>query len=201
MIVNNLFATPVVFFEIPDIVIKETLSIVNEYINTNTDWKQKVPCGETFTTYHYNKNFLADVGCNNLLNQINENIRHFLNLIGKSPTSDLEIENWLNFNPPGTGHQMHEHFNSIASGVIYLDADADTGDLVFHDPVALRVQANSFKPKSIIKRNEYNFINCGLKPQNNRMVVFEGWVYHSVEYNKTNKNRISISFNAEDING
>lgn len=200
MIVNHLFTVPVVFFEIPENIIQQTLISVNDYID-RSKWKERQAFGETFTTYYDDKNFLGNNDCIELLNLIENNIRQFLQLIGKNPDANLKIENWLNFNPIGTGHQMHEHFSSIASGVLYLDVGENSGNLVFYDPITTRVQANSFKPKSIIEKNEYNHISYGLVPKNNRMVIFEGWLYHSVDYNKTNKNRISISFNTEDIDG
>jgi len=201
MIINNLFSVPIVFFDISDDIIKKTLSRVNTFIDEKTDWRSKTILGETFTTYHIEKNFLGKIECVDLLNEINENVRHFLELIGKDPTIGLEIDTWVNFNPPGTGHQMHEHFGSLASGVIYLEAGNDSGDLVFYDPINLRTQSNSHNPGLIYKKNDFNFTNYRLKPQTNRMVIFEGWLYHSVDYNKTDKNRISISFNVGELRG
>lgn len=200
MIVNQLFSVPVVFFEIPEDVIQKTLKVAYKYIE-ESKWKERVPCGETFTTYYNDKNFLGNNQCTELLELMNSNIREFLKLIGKNPAANLKIENWLNYNPIGTGHEMHEHFSSIASGVVYLDANTNSGNLVFHDPITTRVQANSFTSRSILEKNNYNHISYGLNPQNNRMIIFEGWLYHSVEYNKTDKNRISISFNTEDVDG
>mgnify|MGYP003680628256 FL=1 len=34
-----------------------------------------------------------------------------------------------------------------------------------------------------------------LQPQENRAIIFPAWLWHSVEANKSNENRISVSFN------
>ena len=187
MIVNNLFSVPVVFFDISEEILKSTLASVNRYIDESTTWKSQTAYGETFTTYHEGKNFLGNEEYADLTREINKNVRSFAEMLGKDPLSGLRLESWLNFNPPGTGHQRHEHYNSLASGVIYLDADSDTGEIVFYDPVETRTQANSFMHKSICKQNEFNVMNYRLKPQTGRMIMFEGWLHHSVDYNKTNK--------------
>ena len=41
---------------------------------------------------------------------------------------------WANINPPGGYNRPHIHPNSHFSGVYYIKATKDSGDIVFNDP-------------------------------------------------------------------
>jgi len=45
---------------------------------------------------------------------------------------DLELYNiWININPPGGYNHLHNHVGSVLSGVYYVDADTDQGNIQF----------------------------------------------------------------------
>ena len=51
---------------------------------------------------------------------------------------DSEIyitQSWLNFNPPGSSHTVHNHSNSVFSGVYYITLPKGAPFLTFYSPI------------------------------------------------------------------
>ena len=100
---------------------------------------------------------------------------------------------WANINPPGGYNRPHIHPNSLFSGVYYVKAPINSGQLVCTDP---RPGIQTCMPNR--KKGEppkYLWRDIHLQPKENRAVIFPAWLWHSVEPNKSNDIRISISFN------
>jgi uncharacterized protein (TIGR02466 family) len=193
--VETFFPIPVMFDNIERPVIDNSLTIARKFINDNK-WITS-PNGKTITTYNTDTefNYLGKIGDTSLLAEINIKVRDFLKIIGINPDLELQIESWLNLNKPGTYHDQHEHFGSILGGVVYLAASSDSGDLVFHDPVKVRTQANSLTKKHRTTSSKFNYEVIKSTPVTGKIVLFESWMTHSVEINKSNDDRISIAFN------
>jgi uncharacterized protein (TIGR02466 family) len=193
--VETFFSIPVMFDTIDDSIVNNSRLIAKKFIDEN-NWSASVN-KKTITTYHSDTelNYLGKIGDTSLLTAINAKARDFLQLIGLDPKLDLRIESWLNLNTPGTYHNQHEHFGAILGGVVYLEATNDSGDLLFHDPVKVRTQANVLTKKHRIARNEFNYQIIRSTPSIGKIVLFESWITHSVEINNSSNDRISIAFN------
>lgn len=82
---------------------------------------------------------------------------------------------WLNAMRPGqcTSRHSHEENDELLSGVYYVTAPADSGDILFHDsPFETRVS-----------------------PQAGLLLLFAPDLPHSVERNRSQQLRLSIAFN------
>ena len=100
---------------------------------------------------------------------------------------------WANINPPGGYNQPHVHPNSLFSGVYYVKTPPNSGQLVCSDP---RPGIQTCMPNR--KKGEppkHLWRDLHLQPKENRAIVFPAWLWHSVQPNKSNENRISVSFN------
>ena len=100
---------------------------------------------------------------------------------------------WANINPPGGYNKPHVHPNSLFSGVYYVKTPPNSGQLVCSDP---RPGIQTCMPNR--KKGEppkHLWRDLHLQPKENRAVVFPAWLWHSVQPNKSNENRISVSFN------
>lgn len=97
---------------------------------------------------------------------------------------------WININPPGGFNTLHDHIGAVFSGVYYVDAEEDQGNIVFErtDPAVY------FLPPAQ-NRNYFNSTACGYKAKTSALYIFPSWLKHRVEPNNSNKDRISISFN------
>lgn len=100
---------------------------------------------------------------------------------------------WVHATPPGEVTQSHTHKPAVLSGVYYVDKPENSGDLVFVDVN----QFHDYEPKSL--PGEVDPISTPqmvIKAGEGTMLVFPSWLPHKVPKNNSNRNRVSISFNA-----
>ena len=100
---------------------------------------------------------------------------------------------WANVNPPGGMNRAHQHPNSLWSGVYYIKATENSGDLKIDDP---RNCASMIRPKQ--KQDKLPtrlYRETHYKPITGRCIMFPSWLMHCVDPNKSNDIRISVSFN------
>jgi uncharacterized protein (TIGR02466 family) len=103
-------------------------------------------------------------------------------------------QSWLNINPPGTGHHVHNHSNSIISGVYYIDTSAGAS-ITFVSQNNTNVTSN---PTLTITVNEYTLANSSswaVPVKNNDIIYFPSTTLHHVGPNSSDRNRISLAFN------
>ncbi len=98
---------------------------------------------------------------------------------------------WTNINPEGKAHQIHSHPNNYLSGVYYVRAPENCGDIVFHDP---RPQSIVLLPQ-VTERTPFNASSHRITPKEGTLLLFHSWFQHLVEANQSDEERISISFN------
>ena len=100
---------------------------------------------------------------------------------------------WANVNPPGGMNRAHQHPNSLWSGVYYVKAPENSGDLKIDDP---RSSASMIRPKQKGgKLPSRLFRETNYKPIAGRCIMFPSWLVHCVDPNESNDIRISVSFN------
>jgi len=103
----------------------------------------------------------------------------------------LQIQNiWLNINGPGSYNHLHNHAGSILSGVYYVKATPEQGNIFFERGD----NAEYFLPP-MEKPNYFTSTATTYKAMTNAIYIFPGWLKHSVQPNLTSEDRISISFN------
>ena len=100
---------------------------------------------------------------------------------------------WANINPPGGYNAPHIHPNSLFSGVYYIKAPENSGDLVCNEPRAgaqlnMPVRKQGRPPKELWRE-------VHLKPIEGRIIIFPYYLWHNVTPNESNDIRISVSFN------
>ena len=102
---------------------------------------------------------------------------------------------WININKPGDYNIKHVHPTNNLSGVLWIKCLENRGDIVFDSP-------NNFE--SFLENKSYdddfkksNFIDDSYHcyPTEGRMIVFPSHLQHHVQENKSNEDRISVSFN------
>lgn len=121
-------------------------------------------------------------------------IRHAGTFLSKlhPEAQGIEVrESWFNFYAPGDSQEVHNHLHAIhpsfLSGVFYLSAPPDCGDIKFYHP---NMQTAVTNPQGSIE----NYETC-YTPLENRLMLFRSHVPHAVLPNRSNALRVSISFN------
>jgi len=100
---------------------------------------------------------------------------------------------WANINYKGGYNKPHVHPNAVFSGVYYIKTPPNCGRLICMDPrpgiqTCMPTRKKGQPPKHLWRE-------VHLQPQENRTIMFPAWLWHSVEPNKSNDMRISVSFN------
>jgi uncharacterized protein (TIGR02466 family) len=101
------------------------------------------------------------------------------------------INCWAMVNGKNASNLLHNHSNAYLSGVYYLKAPENSGNLYFHDP---RVGTQMLVPP-YEKITPITLSKLIYKPIEGMLVIFPSWLWHGVEINQSEEERISISFN------
>jgi uncharacterized protein (TIGR02466 family) len=100
---------------------------------------------------------------------------------------------WANINPTDGMNQPHIHPNSLFSGVYYVKSQPKAGRLKIYDPrPGVQFIMPTRKPGNPGKDM---WRDANIEPVVGRIIMFPAWLWHSVEPNKSNDLRISVSFN------
>jgi uncharacterized protein (TIGR02466 family) len=127
---------------------------------------------------------------------MNLRIQQACERIGESqnfkPNLIYQHQAWINISPPGASNKIHYHANCHFSGVYYISLKApECGSIFFRDP---RV-ASRMMTYPVTKPTEFTSSEINMRPEVGRMYIFPGWLEHGVEVNRSDRDRMSISFN------
>jgi uncharacterized protein (TIGR02466 family) len=98
---------------------------------------------------------------------------------------------WANALDPGAGHAVHSHPNNFLSGVYYVQVQPGADTVNFHDP---RPQTGIIRPP-VTELTAYNTDQVVVPVAEGMLLLFPAWLPHSVDANRSDRQRISISFN------
>jgi uncharacterized protein (TIGR02466 family) len=98
---------------------------------------------------------------------------------------------WANINGPGASNVVHVHPLCFLSGVYYVQAEANSGQVFFLDPRPAPVMM--LPP--VTEHSPWTFNQVRYQPKPGRMLIFPAWLQHGVESNPGPTDRICISFN------
>lgn len=102
-------------------------------------------------------------------------------------------ELWANVSGKHAQNSVHIHPNGLLSGVYYVQAENESGDLSLIDP---RKQAWVMQPE-FSERNQMNSPIQTITPEAGTLIIFPSWLEHGVNQNLTDAERISIAFNID----
>jgi uncharacterized protein (TIGR02466 family) len=98
---------------------------------------------------------------------------------------------WANVNAPGAAHSQHSHPNNFLSGVYYLKTQPGADTIDFHDP---RSQTGIIRPP-VTELTAENTDQVVVMVKEGMLLIFPAWLPHSVDPNRSEEIRISLSFN------
>ena len=98
---------------------------------------------------------------------------------------------WLNINPKHSYHGEHMHSDAFISGVYYIQTPHASGNTLFRDPRA----ATAFCRLPFAENTPRNANAITVNPRPGLLIMFPGWLTHSVEQNHSDDDRISLAFN------
>lgn len=125
---------------------------------------------------------------------INPIKNYLLNFYKRKNIIDFEINlqsYWLNKNNNSDYNVVHNHLPNNFSGVWYLKAPKNCGNLVFQNGDLTVLNEQNFD----YFYDPHFFSRFYLEIQENDLILFPSHMLHYVEPNKSNKDRISLAFN------
>jgi uncharacterized protein (TIGR02466 family) len=163
---------------------------VNNFIENKKELFTSTWDCPTLTTFSIHKTNISLIKSLNptLISQIQSHTNQYFNQWGFENVPEVRIDDlWINISPPNSYQEVHHHGSYLFSGVIYINVDKDSGDFWFINPLA---------SEAILLRNPTIFgRSYNITPNNSSITIFPSWMQHRVSQNKSNINRISISFN------
>ena len=131
-------------------------------------------------------------GVNAQIDKLVDHLNQEVKALALQVSLPLEVNNiWLNINPPGSYNELHSHKDAVLSGVYYIDATDNQGNIQFERSDG----AEYHLPEYIEKINYFNSTRATYAAKTGALYIFPGWLKHSVQGNQSNTDRISISFN------
>ena len=120
--------------------------------------------------------------------------------LSMSDNLSYTIEGWKNINEPGNFNCLHNHPRSDLSGVLWIKAPKDSGNLVFSSPQLFNryQELDSYTDEFALKTNSY--MTYFFYPKEGKILIFPSNLDHEVEENKSDEDRISYSFNIKLVN-
>jgi uncharacterized protein (TIGR02466 family) len=185
------FPTPVWHFSIED---HEQLNSL--LLAEIAEEQQRDRQGENLSNilgWHSASNLQERAACYDFTEIVNANVLEVANFLrwDLSKFSFYITTCWAMVNGKYSSNALHNHPNSILSGVYYLQTPENCGGIYFADP---RVGARMLNPP-IEEFNLWTLPKISYKPEVGLMLLFPSWLMHGVETNMSEENRISMSFN------
>ena len=118
--------------------------------------------------------------------------------VSKLPMSGnlcFTIEGWKNINEPGNFNTLHHHPNCNLSGVLWIKASKNSGNIVFESPEIFNRYKELDSYSDEFRCNSNAYMSYYFTPKEGNILIFPSNLHHEVRENKSNGDRISYSFN------
>jgi len=197
MSVDLFFAAPLIVNDVDPTVREVIRAKVMAYLESEKAKRDVVPSPEESVAtsfYHPEASILVDAKLDELEALVLATAKSYLERTLKLPPRRLEIEQaWINVFAPGAQEAQHTHDGSLLSCSYYVDAPKNCGCIGFPDPITARRSYREFTKTTgteLLTRAD-----IAVEPQPGRLVMFESWMPHYIQCNKSDKVRISIAIN------
>ncbi len=103
----------------------------------------------------------------------------------------VPVYNEANVLGKGAAHRLHSHPNNFLSGVYYVRTEPGADTINFHDP---RNQTGIIRPP-VVELTAENTDQVVVSVKDGTLLLFPAYLQHSVDANRSEKERVSVSFN------
>ena len=113
-----------------------------------------------------------------------------------SPNDDVKFvlkNSWIMENLPGDYNSSHFHVNSLISGILYIDVNEKSGNIIFHKNIN-NLHAGMLD-LGVINYNIFNSSDFTITPVEGQLLIFPSTLFHRASINESDKTRYCIAFN------
>jgi uncharacterized protein (TIGR02466 family) len=100
---------------------------------------------------------------------------------------------WFVVSPAGAANVRHVHPQTFLSGAYYIKAPEGSSPICFHDPRLTKVYATPMSTNP--QGTPYTAETVKYQVEERRLIIFPGWLEHSVPAHQASGERIVLSFN------
>ncbi len=180
--IRNLFPTPVGLTRLPrDFTPAEKNVLMNLKMDTNVHNLVSV-----------NTRVLDIPELSELKSLVENSLKEYFDTIYK-PREGIEIyltQSWVNYTQPGMSHHVHEHTNSIVSGVLYIQTYGNRDNIRF---LRAKYKMIDITPREL---NEFNSRSTQMSVASKDLIFFPSDTVHQVGKVIDGTTRISLAFNS-----
>ena len=187
--IENLFPVPIYQAQVNnlDVIQSEMEQCVN-----NLDFN----LGETLWDTHYlsdptfSENAIQRYKLKNFAKELKVHVKKYIKSFKSSQfipnPYDYKIkDSWFALFKRGQYGHIHSHGDALISGAYYVNTNGKDGYIFFMCPT----------PSMEIHMLYSNPDRVAVLPQVGRLLLFPGWLKHGITTNKTDNNRVTLSFN------
>lgn len=111
------------------------------------------------------------------------------------PNLVFNISYWIMINPPNSYNTSHTHPDAHLSGVMWIKTPQNSGDLRFNSPVEFSgfTECNSYIKEA--QDSTAFYPTYDFYPTVGKMLTFPASLRHEVKVNKSNEDRVAVSYN------
>ena len=109
------------------------------------------------------------------------------------PNKQRIVAMWAIINKKNSYNVMHNHQNCYLSSAYYVKKPQNSGDITFFDPT----EAKTYRFPEKERNTNYSTQTVTIKPEEGDLLIFPSYLYHAVEINSSNEDRVVISFNID----
>ena len=100
---------------------------------------------------------------------------------------------WFVVSPAGAANVRHVHPQTFLSGAYYIKVPAGSSPICFHDPRLTKVYATPISTSQ--NGTPYAAETVKYQVEESRLIIFPGWLEHSVPAHRAEGERVVLSFN------
>ena len=181
--IHALFSTPIY-------ITKLNREFTNEE-NKFTD-EIKLKCHKNIGNITSDDNYIINnKQYSSLRKELNEIVKDYFNKI-ICPSNNIKpyiTQSWLNYTDTNQYHHIHNHPNSLISGILYINADKDNDKVIFKSDKynMIGIETEKF--------NEFNSSSWWFPVETGQVFLFPSSLTHSVETKQGKNTRVSLAFN------
>lgn len=144
----------------------------------------------TLCTYNTNALLQTHPETADLISFVEEHARIYWKQLQYSPLLEPKvIQVWANETPHSGWVRSHLHGSMPMTGVLYVNANKDMGNLVIENPLdaILSSQPMDYKAQELL--------HYEVEVETGDFIIFPGWIRHHVKPNTTNEKRLILGVN------
>ena len=190
---QDLWATPLWYFEVPHALINPNDIAQEAYAHQKSDRGVAISNVGGYQSSALNMQDRVPQTITKLMNFVVEQCQVCAKEFGFERR--LGISNyWININGKNNYNKVHIHSSSILSGCYYAVVPPRSGNIVLHNRPETSFILDELKQIGA-KETGFTATSQAFEPKAGSVLIFPGWLQHSVEENKSDQDRISIAFN------